>query len=159
MTTDSRRMVSLLRRYVIQRSRGERAPEFARLVDLDGTGAWLYADERAARASNRWRRLHVPGRPWCPVLGRHVEVAHDTELQSYFVTVTEGEWQLMELDVRRRPTCCLEEWRAAGRRLIDAARAASAAHRLPGKLSGWPKARGTGPNSMKTARTKQGRRA
>lgn len=98
MTTDAKRMASLLRRYVIRRSRGEPAPEFARLVDLDGTVAWLYADERAACASSRWRRLRVPGRPWCPTLGRHVEVAHDIALQAHFVTVTEDDWQRLELE-------------------------------------------------------------
>lgn len=143
------RIVSLLRRYVARRATGEPCPEYARLADLgSGIEGWLWSDEVTARASGRWRRLRVPGRPWCPVLGRHVEIAQDIDLQAHFVTVTEGEWQLMELDVRRRPTCCLEEWRAAGRRLIDAARAAAEGKRLPGELSGWPAERGSGARSL-----------
>lgn len=143
------RIASLLRRYVARRATGEPCPEYTRLVDLGGgIEGWLWSDEVTARASGRWRRLRVPGKPWCTVLGPHVEIAHDVELQAHFVTVTEGGWRRLEHHVRRRSSRCLQDWRAAGRRVIDAARAAAEGKPLPGKLSGWPSERGSGARTM-----------
>uniref|UniRef100_A0A9E8CSZ7 Uncharacterized protein n=1 Tax=Bosea sp. NBC_00436 TaxID=2969620 RepID=A0A9E8CSZ7_9HYPH len=115
---------------------------------MDGTGAWLRCDERAARISDRWKRMRVPGRPWCPVLGSTVDIAQDVMLQSYFATMDDTDWFRLEQQVRRHPRRCLSEWRAAGQRLIVAAQAAAAGHRAPGRLSGWPVKRGTGSRSL-----------
>lgn len=139
----------LLRRYVIRRSSGTYpCPEYARRVEVDGIGVWLHCGERAAHKSDRWKRVRVPGRPWCPVLGTHLDIARDVMLQAYFATIHGGGWFRAEQEVRRHPRRCLSEWRAAGHRLIDAAKAAAAGHRVPGRLSGWPVTRGTGVRSL-----------
>uniref|UniRef100_A0A9E8CTG9 Uncharacterized protein n=1 Tax=Bosea sp. NBC_00436 TaxID=2969620 RepID=A0A9E8CTG9_9HYPH len=139
----------LLRRYVIRRSSGAYpCPEYARRIEIDGIGAWQRCDERAARAADRWKRMRVPRRPWCPVLGNRLDIAQDLALQSFFAIADDADWFRMEQDVRRHPRRCLAEWRAAGHRLIVAAQAAAAGHRAPGKLSGWPPKRGTGPRSL-----------
>lgn len=148
------RDAALLRRYVIRRSEGAYpCPEYARRVPIEGVGfAWVRCNDPTARASDRWRRMRIPGRPWCPVLGNRLDIAQDVPLQAYFAGVPDSDWFRMEQDVRRHPRRCLSAWRAAGRRLIEAARAAAAGHRAPGRLSGWPIKRGTGSRSLAPAR-------
>lgn len=143
------REASLLRRYVIARCSG-RHPclEYVRYVAIGKIGAWQRCDERTARESERWYRLRIPGRPWCPVLGTHVTIAQDDALQAYFQGQKDHDWVRLEQAVRRCPTRSLREWRASGRRLIAAARAAAAGHRLPGRLAGWPATRGRGTRSL-----------
>lgn len=92
--------------------------------------------------------MRIPGRPWCPVLGNRQDIAQDIALQSYFAMADDDDWFRLEQEVRRHPRRCLSEWRATGRRLIEVARAAAAGHRAPGRLSGWPIKRGTGPRSL-----------
>jgi len=140
----------LLRRYVVRRSSGAYpCPEYARRVPIENVGfAWQRCDERAARAADRWKRMRIPGRPWCPVLGNRLDIAQDVMLQSFFAIAGDDDWFRLEQEVRRQPRRCLSEWRAAGRRLIEAAQAAAAGHRAPGKLSGWPAKRGTGARSL-----------
>lgn len=144
----------LLRRYVIERSAGRvPCPEYMRFIEIetiDGppNGAWQRCSETEARAAPRWRRLRIPGRPWCPVLGPRVGIARDVQLQAHFATVPDGDWYRMEQRARHHPERCLAEWRAAGRRLIDAADAATAGRRAPGRLRGWPGRRGGGLRSL-----------
>lgn len=140
----------LLRRYVIRRSSGAYpCPEYARRIPIDGVGfAWQRCDEHAAHAADRWRRVRIRGRPWCLVLGPTLDVAQDVALQSFFATMDDAEWFRLEQQVRHHPRRCLSDWRAAGQRLIEAAQAAAAGHRAPGKLSGWPAKRGTGARSL-----------
>lgn len=142
--------VALLRRYVLRRARGAYpCPEYAFCIPIEGVGsAWLRCDEKAARASDRWRRVRLPGRPWCPVLGNHVAIAQDVELQSFFTTIADDGWSRLEHEARRRPRHCLPQWRATGVRLILAAQAAAAGYCVAGKLSGWPSKRGSGVRSL-----------
>jgi hypothetical protein len=92
--------------------------------------------------------MRISGRPWCPVLGNRPDIAQDVALQSHLAAVPDDDWLRLEQDVRRHPRRCLSAWRAAGRRLIEAARAAAAGHRTPGKPSGWPIKRGTESRSL-----------
>lgn len=148
------RDAALLRRYVIRRSSGAYpCPEYVRGIPIEGVGlAWVRCNEPAARGSDRWKRMRIPGRPWCPVLGNRLTVAQDVELQSYFATVPDSDWFRLEQDVRRHPRRCLSAWRAAGHRLIEAVRAVAAGHRAPGRLSGWPITRGAGSRSLQLGR-------
>lgn len=143
------KMPSVLRRYVIRRATGGPCPEYARLVLIGRSlAAWVRSDERAACASDRWRRIRLPGGPWCPVLGHILVIAQDVALQAYFETISAEGWKTLEIDVRRSPARCLREWRAAGHRIIAAATAASRGRGLPGRLSGWPAKRGSGARSL-----------
>lgn len=145
---------ALLRRYVVRRSEGAYpCPEYARRISVEGVGfVWVRCNESTARASDRWRRMRIPGRPWCPVLGNRLGIAQDVELQSYFATVSDSDWFRLEQDVRRHPRRCLSLWRAAGHRLIEAALAVAAGHRVPSRLSGWPITRGAGSRSLASGR-------
>lgn len=139
------RAAALLRRYVINRSAGVFPhPEYAKFDAIHGVGAWIKCGRREARESGRWKRLRIEGRPWCPILGSRVAVAHDVELQAFFSTVRDGDWFPLERAVRQRPSLCLAEWREAGRRLISVVQSSALGTAEPGKLAGWPKGRGKG---------------
>ncbi|QDL99518.1 hypothetical protein FLL57_20355 [Rhodopseudomonas palustris] len=140
--------VVLLRRYVLERA-SERFPckEFAR-YDFN-IGAWVRCDEATARASEHWRRLRRSSAAWCPVLGSRTDVLTDDALQAFFLTISEDEWQRLATRVGKRPKACLRDWREAGRRILSAV---SNDHpesgASPGKLAGWPTARGTGRRGL-----------
>lgn len=139
----------LLRRYVIDRAAGRTPhPEWA--FYAPDVGAWVLADEAAARQHEHHRRIRQAGRSWCEVMGHRTGVHDDEVLQIYFLTVAPDEWSRLALAVMRAPRRCLREWRAAGARLIVAVDpSATAPSRITaGSLADWPRARGTGPRSM-----------
>lgn len=139
----------LLRRYVIDRAAG-RAPHAEWSYLSQDIGAWILADETSARQHEHHRRVRKRGQSWCDVLGHCTVVRDDIDLQMYFATIAVDEWSRLAIDVMRRPSRCLRDWRASGSRIIAAVdpTAASPSGTTSGPLSGWPPARGTGPRSM-----------
>lgn len=139
----------VLRRYVIDRASG-RSPRAEWSYYSPDIGAWVRADEPAARRHEDHRRNRQGGRPWCDVLGHRIDVADDIALQLFFLTILPDDWRRLAIAVAQHPTRCLREWRASGHRLMVAVdpSATPSGTVTPGPLSDWPKARGTGPRSM-----------
>lgn len=138
-----------LRRYIIERASGRTPrPEFA--FYAPDVGAWLRCDETTARRHEHHRRIRVEGLPWCDVLGHQTSVADDEALQVFFLTVAPDDWSQLAAAVREHSKRCLRDWIAAGSRIIAAVDpdVALSSGALPGPLSGWPPARGTGQRSM-----------
>lgn len=137
----------LLRRYVIDRAAGRVASEWSRYDEE--LGAWVRCTELAARSAEHWRRLRRPGTLWCPVLGNRLKIAQDMALQAYFLTIPEDSWSRLANAVRSRPRHCLYRWRETGRRILNATAVHSSGEQSPpGKLTGWPRARGRGARSL-----------
>lgn len=135
----------VLRRYVIDRASG-RSPRAEWSYLSSDIGAWVRADETTARRHEHRRRIRMEGRPWCDVLGHRTDVADEQALQVYFLTIQPDQWPRLAFAAAIAPTRCLREWREAGARLIAAVE--SGIEPRSETLSGWPKARGTGPRSM-----------
>ena len=139
----------LLRRYVIDRAAG-RSPHAEWCFLASDIGAWVLADETVARRHENHRRIRQEGRPWCDVLGHRTAVRDDFVLQIYFLTISNDGWSRLATAVMRRPRRCLDDWRAAGARLIDAVETTVgiSSGTVSGPLTDWPRARGTGARSM-----------
>ena len=126
-----------LRRYVLAKADGRvPRPEWAHFAMLQGdVGAWILADESAAKAHTHWRRIRVRNEPWCPVLGHDIGIAIDAALQTYFRLQGDETWPRLALAARRNPERCLREWRETGRRVRDAVLNGPVENR---PLKGWP---------------------
>lgn len=134
-----------LRRYVIDRAAG-RIPRPEWSYYAADIGAWIRADETTARRYEHYRRVRMEGHPWCDVLGHRTDVADDTALQMFFLTIPGDDWSRLAIQVMQHPTRCLESWRAAGALILAAVDPDASAS--GGPLSDWPPSRGTGPRSL-----------
>lgn len=113
-----------LRRYVRDRAAGRVAAEYARADRVDGIAVWIgcHASNVDRLDGKNYRRIRIPGEPWCPVLGRDTSIAGDRELQAFF-TLTEAEsdphtWTQLYAEVTRNRLAALRRWRSRGRAIL-----------------------------------------
>lgn len=126
-----------LRRYIVARAAGRVAAEYARADDIGSIGVWYGCDVPKGERidGKKYKRIRIPGAPWCRYLGRDVSIASDPDLQALFEVLEGGPdgwtWTILKGEVTRNRMKALRSWRSRGREIRARIRAVRRDIHLP----------------------------